>query len=284
MPAFNQLAIYYLELAKKKAGRERARTKKGRRLVVSGADRADVNQQMLDLAALVTSQAIRKNPKYAPIHNTAGLIQVEQKNFNCAEKSFGQASALDANFFEAHMNYGAANLSFRGFAEAEKAYRAALRLQPKEFEAHLGLALALRGQINDSNWDKQIAESEKHLLEARKIAPDRPETYYNEAILTQEFKAKGSQEKAISALEKAAQIYKDFIAKAGSDPAYAQAVKRSKERAQDIVDTVKFIKEGEEIRKAEAAAQAAAKAAPPAPPPAADTPPKGAPPKDAPAK
>ena len=33
--------------------------------------------QQLELAALVCSQAIRKNPNYAAIHNTAGLIQVE---------------------------------------------------------------------------------------------------------------------------------------------------------------------------------------------------------------
>ena len=268
MPAFNQLAIYYLELAKRKAGREKARGKRGRRrMEVSGGKKKAVNQQMLDLAALVTAQAIRKNPKYAAIHNTAGLIQVELKNFNGAVKSFKRARDLDPRFFEAHMNYAAVSLSFRGFSEAEKAYRSALKLKPKEFEAHLGLALALRGQINDSNWDKAIAESEKHLKEARKLAPDRPETYYNEAILTQEFKAKGSQDKAIPALERAAKIYRDFIAKAGSDPIFAEAVKRSKDRSQDIEDTVKFIKEGEKLKKAEAAAAAAKKAAPPPPPP-----------------
>ncbi len=274
MPAFNQLAIYYLELAKKKAGGAKARGKGGRRsLVVSGGEKVDVNQQMLDLAALVTSQAIRKNPKYAPIHNTAGLIQVELKNFNGAVQSFKTARSLDAKFFEAHMNYAAANLSFRGFEEAEKAYRDALKLQPKEFEAHLGLALALRGQISDSNWDKYIADAEKHLLEARKIAPDRPETYYNEAILVQEFKSKGPQNKAVPALKQAAQIYRDFIAKAGSDAGFAEAVKRSKDRSQDIEDTIKFIEEGEKTRQAEEAAAAAAKAAPPPPPDGAAPPP-----------
>ena len=116
MPAFNQLAIYYLEQAKAKAGRKSGR-KAG--LVVSGAAGKNVDQQMLDLAALVTAQGITKNPKYASIYNTAGLIQVEQRNYNGAVKSFKKARELDPKFFEADMNYAAVNLSFRGFKEAE---------------------------------------------------------------------------------------------------------------------------------------------------------------------
>jgi hypothetical protein len=88
------------------------------------------------------------------------------------------------------------------------------------------------------------------------LDPQRPETYYNEAILTQEYRAKGSQESAIPMLEKAGQLYRDFIAKAGSDPKFEQAVKRSEERQQDITDMVKFIREGQ---AAAAQAEAAAK-------------------------
>ena len=121
-----------------------------------------------------------------------------------------------------------------------------------------------------------MAEAQKHLDEAKKIDGSRPETYYNEAILTQEYRAKRGN--PIPGLEKAAQQYKEFIAKAGDDPVFAQAVKRSKDRGQDIEDTIKFIKEGEEAKKADEAAQAAAKAAPPpaaAPPaPAAPAAPK----------
>lgn len=251
MPAFNQLAVYYMQVARKTAeAKSKKKTRrKGRRkkdsLQVAAAEALELNQQQLDLAALVTAQAIRKNPTYAPIHNTAGLIQVAQKNYNGAVKSFGRARALDPRFFEAHMNYAAVNLGFRGFGEAEKAYRAAIKLNPKTFEAHLGLALALRGQINDANFDKMVAESEKHLKEARKIAPDRAETYYNEAILTQEFKAKNpDQAKSEAALEEASKIYTTFVQKAGADPGFAQAVKIAKERAQDIKDTLQFIRDG----------------------------------------
>jgi tetratricopeptide (TPR) repeat protein len=259
MPAFNQLAVYYLEQAKKKAG-ALARTRRGRRgMEVSGASRAEVNEQQLDLAALVASQAQKKNPNYAPIHNTTGLIQVELKNFNGAVKSFARARQLDPKFFEAHMNYAAVNLSFRGFGEAEKSYREALKLRPKEYEAYLGLALALRGQATDANFEKYIGEAQKYLDEAKKVDPARPETYYNEAILTHEFRAKRSGDKAIPVLEKAAAQYRDFVSKAGDEPVFAQAVKRSNERVKDIEDTIKFIREGEQAAKdAEAAEKAAA--------------------------
>jgi hypothetical protein len=149
------------------------------------------------------------------------------------------------------------NLSFRGFQEAEKAYRDALRLRPNEYECHLGLALALRGQINDGNFDKNVAEAQKHLEEAKKIDGARPETYYNEAILTQEYRAKRGN--PVPALEKASQQYTAFIEKAGDDPVFEKAVKRSKERAQDIQDTIKFIKDGELAKVEEEKAMAEAK-------------------------
>ncbi|MEI9938854.1 MAG: hypothetical protein WDO69_16675 [Pseudomonadota bacterium] len=261
MPAFNQLSVYYLTQAKAKAGQLDKTGKRGRRgMEVSGASKASVDSQQLDLAALVAAQAQKKNPNYAPISNTTGLIQVQLKNFNGAVKSFGKARQLDPTFYEAQMNYAAVNLSFRGYEEAEKAYRDALKLHPKDYEAQLGLALALRGQINDSNFDKLVAEAQSHLDEAKKIAPDRAETYYNEAILTQEFRAKRGN--PVPTLQKAAEQYRQFIDKAGSDSSFAAAVKRSKDRSSDIADTVKFIQEGEQ------AAKDAANQPPPPPPPA----------------
>lgn len=258
MPAFNQLAVYYLEQARRKAGASSKSRSGNRGMVVSGAKRTDVNEQQLDLAALVASQAQRKNPSYAPIHNTAGLIQAELRNFNGAVKSFGRARELDSKFFEAHMNYAAVNLSFRGFQEAEKAYREALKLRPKEYEAYLGLALALRGQINDGNFDQNVSEAQKVLDQAKKLDVMRPEAFYNEAILTHEFRAKRAGGNAIPVLQKAAAQYQDFVTKAGDDPVMADAVKRSKERIEDIQATIQFLKEGAQAeRDAEEARKAA---------------------------
>ena len=271
MPAFNQLALYYLEQAKAKAEEGGKRKGKRRGMVASSSKAVKVNEQMLDLAALVASQAQRKNPKYAALHNTSGLIQVELRNFNGAVKSFAAARQLDPDFFEAHMNYAAVNLSFRGFEQAETAYREALRLRPNEFEAHLGLALAIRGQITPGNRDQKLPEAEKQLAEAKKISTGRAETYYNEAILTQEFKAKAQpdEDKSIAMMKTAIHQYEDFIGKAGGEGGYGDAVKRSKERIQDMRDTIKFLEDGKKSRddqvkadkKAKEDAERAAKAA-----------------------
>lgn len=278
MPAFNQLALYYLEQARGRSGQERSS------LVVSGAKTQKINKQRLDLAALVASQAQKKNPNYAPIHNTTGLILVELENYNGAVKAFGRARQLNPKLFEAQMNYAAVNLSFRGFGEAAKAYQEAIKLRPNTYEAHLGLALALRGMITNENYDTNVAQAQKHLEEAKKLEPNRPEAFYNEAILTEEFRAKraGAGKEQIAAWQeqidvynKATAQYESFISNASGKSEFEAAVKVSKGRIQDIKDTVMFIQDSIQIAKDDAAQ---AKAAPPAaaPPPAAEPAPAGA--------
>lgn len=233
MPAFNQLAIYYLERAKEKAGRRRGR------VAAAVTSKKKVGTQALELAQLVVSQAVRKNPYYAPLYNTSGLISAELGDLSAAAQAFGKARQLDKKFFEAHMNYAAVNLQYRGFERAESGYRAALKLRPNDYEAHLGLALAIRGQINDVNFDKNLAESMKHLEAAKKIDPARPETYYNKAILVQEFKARGGKG-AEKAMLEAKGLFQTFIDKAGGKDEYHDAVERSKERMEEIEQIIEF--------------------------------------------
>ncbi len=243
MPAFNQLALYYLELARAKAGRAKGG---GRQAPASGKRDKRVNSQQLEFAALVCSQAIRKNPKYAPVHNTFGLIQVELGNVNNAVQEFKTAAQLDPGFVEAQMNFAAVNLSFRGFENAENAYRQVLKARPNDYEATLGLALALRGRINDQNLPQQVKETQALLDRAKQIAPDRAETYYNEGILTQEYKVKAVSDSKgqIPILEQAKGIYNSFLQKAGANPEFAEQVKRAGERNKDIDDTIRFLREG----------------------------------------
>ncbi len=234
MPAFNQLAILYLEAAKQGVGRSN-----NQRVRTNAAKEKHADTQALELAALVCSQAIRKNPKYAPIHNTAGMIQVELGNLNGAVGEFNQARTLDPSFYEAQMNFAAVNMQFRGFDKARDAYQAALRMRPTDYDAHLGLALALRGEINDSNFDANVKQASAELAAAKAASPDRPETYYNEAILTQEYKAKAGGT-ADAELNNAKNLFGQFIQKAGSTPEYQDAVKRSRERMTEIDQIIKF--------------------------------------------
>ncbi len=282
MPAFNQLALYYFQLAKKRAGAVKSSQKgaRGRQIATNAAiaKRADVQQ--LELAALVCSQAIRKNPNYAPIHNTAGLIQNELGQVNSAVAEFATAARLDPKFFEAQMNYAAVNLSFRGFEQAATAYRKALVMRPNDYDAHLGLALALRGpiQATDANYDQAVALVQAELDTCKKLDAARPDAFYNEGILVQEFKAKSGAGKDATkaALLQAKGIFQSFVEKAQGKGEYDGAVKRSKERVQDIDDTIQFLDmPGAEPAPAApapaasgAAPAAAGAAAPPAAPPA----------------
>lgn len=244
MPAFNQLAILYLETAKQAAGLDTKR----KNAAAVGKEKK-VNTQALELAALVCSQAIRKNAKYAPIHNTAGMIAVELANLNAAVISFDTARRIDPSFYEAQMNFAAVNLAFRGFEKATEAYRAALKIKPNDYDAHLGLALALRGATNDSNFDKNVKEAAEELAKAKQLAPDRPETYYNEAILTQEYKAKSGGNSSEGELLNAKKLFGEFVQKAGSAQEFADAVKRSKERMSEIDQIIEFNKQSAADRK-----------------------------------
>jgi tetratricopeptide (TPR) repeat protein len=244
MPAFNQLALYYFGSSKKKAST--GGKKFGRTIATNAAIAKRGDVQQLELAALVCSQAVRKNANYAPIHNTSGLILNELGQLNTAVKEFAQAAQLDPHFFEAQMNLAAINLSFRGFDKAEGAYRKALEMHPNDYDAHLGLALALRGQIDESNYDRQVGAVQGELDACKKIDPARPDAYFNEGILTQEYKAKGAggTDKAVAVYQQAKQIFQSFVDKAAGKGEYAGAVKKSQERMQDIDDTITFLQAG----------------------------------------
>jgi tetratricopeptide (TPR) repeat protein len=263
MPAFNELALLYFQAAKKRAGAVAA-TRKGRAMATNAAMAKRADTQQLELAALVCSQAIRKNPNYAPIHNTAGLIQNELGQINGAVAEFANAAKLDPKFFEAQMNYAAVNLSFRGFQQAQGAYQKAIEMRPNDYDAHLGLALALRGQIDvaGTTYDQQVAAVQGELEACKKIDEARPDVYYNEGILTQEYKAKagGGKDATIAALNAATAIFQKFVDRASGKPEYDGAVKRSKERMQDIGDTITFLNTGAAPEPTPAAAPAGAPA------------------------
>jgi tetratricopeptide (TPR) repeat protein len=199
---------------------------------------------------------MRKDPKFAPIHNTAGLVHMELEDISAAAAAFGEARRLDGSLFEAHMNFAAVNMRFRGFVRAEEAYRAATKLRPTDYDARLGLALALRAQAS-APGDAKAAEAMSALLAAKQIDPNRPEGYYNEAVLTQEF---GEEEKGDpdAPLHKAKALFGAFVAKAKGAPGGApggvsdelkEGIERAKERIADIDRILIFRKQTEDERR-----------------------------------
>jgi tetratricopeptide (TPR) repeat protein len=245
MPALNQLALYYFQQARKRAGVAAAASKaRGRHVLTPAGARRAADVQQLELAALVCSQAIKKNARYAPIHNTAGLVQNELGHVSSAVAEFGEAIKLDPRSFEAQMNYAAVNLGFRGFEQAQKAYEAAITLRPNDYDAHLGLAIALRGPLTgaEPEVEKRVSAVLVEIEAAKKIDPSRPDAYFNQAILVHEFETKGGdQKRTLAALDKAKASFLDFLTKAGERAEYAAASTRAKERIQDIDQTRIFV-------------------------------------------
>jgi tetratricopeptide (TPR) repeat protein len=219
--ALNQLALVHLASA-------RGGVKKG-------------DAQAFELARLVCSQAERKDPRYAPIHNTAGLIEVALGNLPRAVTEFGEARRLDPSSFEAQMNFAALNLGFHGYGPAEEAYRAALVLRPDDYDARLGLSLALRAQIDEVRGPALVPEAERELVKAKSLAPERPEAYFNEGILAQEYGGRWGDEGArAQSLVRARALFTTFLVKAGGDAAFADARKKASEHLGEIDELARF--------------------------------------------
>ena len=83
-------------------------------------------------------------------------------------------------------------------------------------------------------------------MPARSSTRARPDAYFNEGILTQEYKAKGAGDttKAVAVYQQAKQVFQTFLDKASGKTEYDGAVKKTKERMQDIDDTVTFLQAG----------------------------------------
>lgn len=187
LPAFNQMALLYFE-------------------------QATSDPQRLDLAEVVCSAATRINGNYAPIYNTWGLINDRQGNIIGALAKFERAFTLDNSIFEAHMNFGRITVKFRGYQDAKRAFERAVALRPRDYDAHIGLGIALRGL-------GQVQEAKAQYEAAREIDANRPEAYFNLGVLYQDYMQGEPAE-----LQQALQYYDQFIARAGSNAAFADTV------------------------------------------------------------
>ena len=111
-------------------------------------------------------------------------------------------------------------------------------MRPNDYDAHLGMALALRGPItgSENDYDQRVNAVQAELDNAKKLDPNRPDAYYNEGILTQEFEARAgsTQAQTLAALDRAEKAFERFIDKARGKPEYDGAVTRAKERLDDI--------------------------------------------------
>ena len=237
MPAYNELALIHLHRARSELGRASPPSMSLASEVAGGR-----RTQALDMAALVASQGLAKNARYAPLHNTAGLVAVELGELHTAIESFERARTLKPSLLEASHNYAALSLITRSFERAERAYREVLAFAPGDYEAHLGLSLALRAQAKGPADVALLDAAERSLERATELAPDRPEAYFNRAILSAELRAKITDPVAsVEMLRRAYCEFHYFSQRAGDKREYAAALKLADERRRDMSDTLLFI-------------------------------------------
>jgi len=194
LPAFNQMALLYYTRGRARGGKA-----------------------SLDLAEVVCRQAQLIDRNYAPIYNTWGLVKIEKGDVIEALRFFQRAIELDSSIFEAQMNFGAITLSFRGYQDAQRAFARAVELQPRSYEAHIGLGAALRG-LN------QFPEAKAEYERAQAIDGNRPEAIFNLALLHQDYLGGSSMDETIGNLNRAKELYQQFLAKAGAAPQWAETV------------------------------------------------------------
>jgi tetratricopeptide (TPR) repeat protein len=98
-----------------------------------------------ELAKLVCDAGLKKDPKSASLHNTRGLVLLQQKELTLALGAFTKAVAADPDYFPGHMNLGALTFSYRDYETSYRHFAIAVRLKPRVLEAQLAKAVAARG-------------------------------------------------------------------------------------------------------------------------------------------
>lgn len=228
LPAFNQMALLYLEQAIARST-EPERTISGGVPAVSGADFEEGSgdddehshrrhhgprsgSELLALAEVVCRQAQLIDGNFAPIYNTWGLINVRQNTIIAALAKFERAFNLDPTMFEAYMNFGELTLGFRGYEDALAAFTRATELNPNSYDAWIGLGAAHRGLTH-------VADAEAAYERARAIDANRPDVYFNLGVLMHNFGdgSTATEDRAIA-------YYREFVSRAGSNEEYAEIV------------------------------------------------------------
>lgn len=194
----------------------------------------------LVLANLVVTQALRvlerEGRSSADIRNLQGLLLMEDDNQVVALRAFKKAVEIEPSHPDANRNIGFIAIRFRDYASAERAFAIALEdpLVARDIEVYIGMGVAKRGL-------RKFDEAEHWYREAMTVDDDDPRPWYNLGVLAQEHRIGGDDvdTDGIQAFYEAArEHYEQFIALAGDDVGYADAVADSRDRIAVIDDAI----------------------------------------------
>jgi tetratricopeptide (TPR) repeat protein len=198
-------------------------------IYLEGSER---NKSRLNLAQILIDQGKKRNDKYAPLWNAAGLLKMKRNAVSAAQKDFRQAIALDPRFVEARMNVAQILLSSRNYQEAESHFREVLKIDAKDYDATIGLGVAQRGiatvlraQGNMAASAKRIDAAESTYNAAQKLNNRRGDAYYNLGLLYKDYRTNDSDlKKQIEGFRRAKNYFNDYLARvAKNDPKRGEA-------------------------------------------------------------
>jgi len=130
-------------------------------------------QKKYDDAILLLREAIKKDPKFAPLYNETGLTYFDSGLYNFAINSFEKAIEVEERkkYPEAATNLGIVYLKQGKLAKAITQFEEAIKMDDKFAGAHYNYANAL---LLNGFYEKAKAHSKKAVL----LEPDFTEAYY----------------------------------------------------------------------------------------------------------
>lgn len=125
------------------------------------------------------AKALEANPNYAPAYDVQGLVYMDLREFDTADKNFRRAVSLDPTEPNANHNYGWFLCQKRNaFRESIPYFVAALKnplySQPEKSLQQAGLCALKAGDV---------AAATDYLRQADRAQPDNPQTLYGLALL-----------------------------------------------------------------------------------------------------
>lgn len=124
-------------------------------------------QGRLELAEDAANRALAVTARFAPAHNTLGLVHVRRGELDLARAEFARARQIDPALFAAFMNEGALALDARLYAEALGLFTRAVEIRPTDYDAWISVGVARRGMGDPAGGARRVRARPVH-------GPDSP--------------------------------------------------------------------------------------------------------------
>ena len=229
MPAFNQLALYYLEPAKQKAGRDRRRQE--RATVIAQARRRPTAAARARGARVLAGHPQEPELRADPQHRRASSRSSSVRS-TARSQEFETAAQARSDVLRSADELRRGQPLVPRLRAGRGGVPRGLEMRPNDYDAHLGLALALRGQIDDIELRQArrrgAGRARRSARSSRRTAP-RPTTTRGSSRRSTR-RSRAATDASPDARAGEGDLRRRSSTRRAAAPEYADAVKRSKER------------------------------------------------------